>query len=56
MANPTEHAWAQGYKTGLNGKPDSLCPFKKGMAHQAWMEGWQNGAKAHEEKQGEKQG
>lgn len=47
MANPIEQAWAQGHKTGLNGKPETLCPFKKGMAQQAWMQGWQEGAKAH---------
>lgn len=51
MANPTETAWAQGYKTGLNGKPDTLCPFKKGALMQAWMQGWENGAKSRSEKQ-----
>jgi ribosome modulation factor len=50
LANPAEAAWAQGYKTGLNGKPDSLCPFKKGAAYQAWIEGWQTGAKARGDK------
>lgn len=52
MANPNDQAWAQGYKTGQNGKPDTLCPFKKGMQFQAWMQGWQEGAKAHAAKQG----
>jgi ribosome modulation factor len=50
LANPAEAAWAQGYKTGLNGKPESLCPFKKGAAYQAWIEGWQTGAKARSDK------
>lgn len=52
MANPTERAWEQGYKTGLNGKPESLCPYAKGPSHLAWTQGWQQGVKARSEKQG----
>jgi ribosome modulation factor len=52
MANPTEAAWSQGYKTGLNGKPESLCPFAKGPTQAAWKQGWDTGAKARSDKQG----
>jgi ribosome modulation factor len=51
MANPNETAWAQGYKTGQNGKRESLCPYKKGGMFDAWMQGWQNGAKSRSAKQ-----
>lgn len=40
MANPTDRAWSEGHKAGANGKADTASPYKKGMAHQAWMQGW----------------
>ncbi|MBK8630315.1 MAG: ribosome modulation factor [Sphingomonadales bacterium] len=52
MANPTDRAWSEGHKAGANGKADTASPYKKGMAHQAWMQGWEAGAKLRDARNG----
>jgi ribosome modulation factor len=52
MANPIDSAWSAGHKAGVSGKADKMCPYKKGMAEQAWMKGWAAGSAARSEKQG----
>jgi ribosome modulation factor len=48
MANPQEKAWSDGYAAGKKGKPETVCPFKKGGFMAAWQEGWRNGMKARD--------
>jgi ribosome modulation factor len=52
MASPIESAWSAGHKAGVSGKPEGKCPYAKGMAQQAWMQGWTAGAAARGAKQG----
>jgi len=49
---PQDKAWSDGYAAGKRGKPDSACPYKKGTAMTAWQQGWQNGAKSRDAKDG----
>ncbi|WEK44531.1 MAG: ribosome modulation factor [Candidatus Sphingomonas colombiensis] len=46
MANPQEKAWSDGFAAGKRGRPESVCPYKKGGFMVAWQEGWRNGVKS----------
>ena len=50
MANPQERAWSEGYKAGKHNEPMSKCPYRSGMAMQAWMQGWRNGQQSRDAK------
>jgi ribosome modulation factor len=39
----TSRAYTRGYRTGVRGKSQSLCPAENGDLRVQWMSGWRQG-------------
>lgn len=50
MASPIDRVWSEGHKAGKHGSSESACPYKAGMAQQAWLQGWRIGVQSRDAK------
>lgn len=41
--DPMERAFQRGYRYGISGKSQELCPFTQSDTRQAWINGWREG-------------